>query len=173
LPLDGNGNRAIFVATLNAVLAYLGLVEGTVHCRDEEPERCAREIAAAAQTAPAPRAVGLIGLNPAIAEALIAAFGADQVCISDLNPDQVGRRRAGVEVRDGRTGTSELIAAADLILVTGTTLVNGTFDAIWAEITARGKRGLIYGVTAAGVCRLLDLPRICPCAGDGRRPRVS
>ncbi len=173
LPLDRNGNRAIFIASLNAVLADLGIVEGTVHCRDEEPEQCAREIAAAVQAAPAPRLVGLIGLNPAIAEALIAVFGADRVRITDLSPDQVGRRRGGVEVGDGHTGTSELIAAADLVLVTGTTLVNDTFDPIWEELTARGKRGLVYGVTAAGVCHLLDLPRICPCAGAGRRPRVS
>jgi hypothetical protein len=49
---------------------------------------------------------------------------------------------------------------------TGTTLVNGTFDDIWRLIGARGKAYLVYGMTAAGVCRLLGVDRICPCGRD-------
>ena len=39
--LNTNDKRAIFVATLNAVTAYLGMVTGVRHCRDKEPEECA------------------------------------------------------------------------------------------------------------------------------------
>jgi len=46
--------------------------------------------------------------------------------------------------------------------VTGTTLVNGTFDSIWDWIQRHGKDYLIYGVTAAGVCELMGWKRICP-----------
>lgn len=37
LPLVNNFQRAAFIASLNAVLRYLGLVNKTVHCRDKEP----------------------------------------------------------------------------------------------------------------------------------------
>ncbi|MEN8148514.1 MAG: hypothetical protein ABFS86_01755, partial [Planctomycetota bacterium] len=37
LPFDGNGNRAIYLAALNATLRHLDRVEGTVHCRDDDP----------------------------------------------------------------------------------------------------------------------------------------
>lgn len=44
-PLTTNKNRAVFVATLNAVLRHLDLCEKTVHCKDEESVKCARKIA--------------------------------------------------------------------------------------------------------------------------------
>ncbi|MCP4725589.1 MAG: hypothetical protein GY863_11160, partial [bacterium] len=40
IPLSSNRERAIFIAALNAVLKYLGVVEKTIHCRDEDPENC-------------------------------------------------------------------------------------------------------------------------------------
>lgn len=42
LPLRSNYERAVFVATCNAVMRHLGLVDHTIHCRDNEPEECAR-----------------------------------------------------------------------------------------------------------------------------------
>ena len=168
LPLDRNDRRAVYLATMNAVLGHLGRVEGTVHCHDEEPERCGAEIARTLRSRGGESVrVGLIGLNPAIAENLVAVFGPDKVLITDLNPDNVGRERFGVEIHDGSVRTGDLIAASDVVLVTGTTLVNDTFDAIWREIAARGKTGIVFGMTAAGVCALLDIERLCPCAGNG------
>lgn len=166
LPLDSNRRRALFVAALNAVLRHLGMADGTVHCRDDDPERCGAEIAAHARRAGA-RAVGLVGLNPAIAEALAKEFGSESVRITDLNPDNIGARKFGIKVLDGRTGAEEMIRASDLVIVTGTTLVNGTFDGLWAIAQREGKPAILYGITAAGVCRLMEIPRICPCARDG------
>jgi uncharacterized protein (DUF4213/DUF364 family) len=57
-----------------------------------------------------------------------------------------------------------MIRVSDLILITGTTLVNGTFDQLWPLIEQDGKIAAIYGVTAAGASLLLNLPRLCPCA---------
>ena len=37
--------RAVFVASLNAVLKYLGRIEKTIHCRDDEPARCGKALA--------------------------------------------------------------------------------------------------------------------------------
>ena len=63
---------------------------------------------------------------------------------------------------DGKTQTEELIRRSRVVIVTGTTLVNGTFDRIWDWIQRNSKDYLIYGVTAAGVCTLTGWDRICP-----------
>ena len=111
--------------------------------------------------------VGLVGLNPAIAERLVEVFGAEHVHITDLCGANIGQRRFGVLVNDGARHTGALIDASDVVLVTGTTLVNGTFDRIVERIKAGGKTFLVYGVTAAGVCKLTEIERICPRGRDG------
>lgn len=161
LPLDSSTHRAIFIGVLNAVLRYQGVIEKTLHCRDEEPEQCAKETAAFLKCRYHNDTVGLIGLNPAIAQSLAEAFGEGKVKITDLNPDNVGKSRYGVEIWDGKTRTEELVKASDVIILTGTTFVNGTFDAIWKEIQGQGKEYPIYGVTSAGVSALKGLDRIC------------
>jgi uncharacterized protein (DUF4213/DUF364 family) len=167
LELTSNQNRAIYVATLNAVMSHLRLADKTVHCKDEEPEECAREIAAHVLQRFGQVRVGLIGLNPAIAERLIDTFGADNVRITDLSPDTVGQMRFGVEVWDGSTRTDDLIDFVDVVIFTGTTLVNNTFDYIVNRVKTLGKKYIVYGVTTAGVSELLGFERICPKGRDG------
>jgi hypothetical protein len=166
LDLDDNGSRAVFVATLNAVLGRMGRVTATTHCRDDDPELCAQEIAQLLQDRHGRVEVGLIGLNPAIAERLVGTFGAAHVRITDLCGSNIDQRRFGVLVKDGARHTGDLIDASDVVLVTGTTLVNGTFDGILYRIKAEGKPFLVYGVTAAGVCGLTGIERICPRGRD-------
>ncbi|MCU0690097.1 MAG: DUF364 domain-containing protein [Polyangiaceae bacterium] len=166
LPFTSNQNRAIYVATLNAVFSHLGMVTATVHCKDDDPEKCGAEIARHIFDRCGRAVVGIIGLNPAIAENLVRVFGADRVRISDLYRDNLGKKRFGVEVWDGAERTADLIEEADVVLMTGTTLQNGTFDDIWAAIEAHGKYGIVYGVTAAGVCALTGIERTCPCGRD-------
>jgi hypothetical protein len=162
--LDDSGRRAVYVATLNALLYDLGEIDGALHCRDGEPERCGEEIARRLREDYGAASAGLIGLNPAIADHLVRAFGADRVRITDLNPNTIGTARFGVEIWDGAARVDELVTAVDVVLVTGTTIVNGTFDGIWQRIAERGKRGILFGVTAAGASRLLGYERICPYA---------
>jgi uncharacterized protein (DUF4213/DUF364 family) len=167
LELNTNQNRAIYIATLNAVLGSLKMVDRTVHCKDEEPEECALEIAGFLLKKYGKVNVGLIGLNPAIAERLTDAFGPDHVHITDLNKDNIGKRKFGVEIWDGGKRTEDLIEVSDVIIFTGTTLVNNTFTQIWNLIQSLRKKYLVYGVTAAGVCQLLGIDRICPRGRDG------
>lgn len=167
LPLSSNQQRAIFTATLNATLAHLGRVEATVHCKDDEPEECAREIARQVRARGNPTVVGLIGLNPAIAEGLVDAFGAANVRISDLDRDNVGQQKFGVEIWDGLERTETLLDESDLVLFTGTTLVNNTYDLIQRGLEARSTDGLVYGMTASGASHLLGFDRICPCGHPG------
>ena len=166
LELTTNQNRAVYIATLNAVLRHLGIVSATLHCKDDDPEKCARQIADHLLKKYSRATVGLIGFNPAIAQRLADTFAPDHLRISDLHDANVGQRKFGVEIWDGRERTDELIDAVDVVLLTGTTLVNGTFDRIWNRIQAQGKGGLIYGVTAAGVSKLMGIERICPYARE-------
>jgi uncharacterized protein (DUF4213/DUF364 family) len=162
LPLTSNRERSIYVATLNAILKHLNLIENTIHCKDEDPERCGKEIASQLLRTWGKVKIGFIGLNPAIAENLVETFGVGKVRITDLNKQNVNSSKYGVKVWDGNKMTEELIKESDVILITGTTFVNGTFDAIMHCIRNYRKDYLIYGVTGAGICKLLRINRICP-----------
>ena len=162
LPLASNQNRAVFIAVLNAVLRSLSVIEKSLHCKDNDPERCGQEIARYIRERWGQVTVGLIGLNPAIAEALVSSFGANHIRITDLNPSNIQAVKFGVTIWDGKTETEELVRQSRVVVVTGTTLVNGTFDDIWRWIQAYKRNYLLYGVTAAGVCKLMELDNICP-----------
>ena len=110
--------------------------------------------------------VGLIGLNPAIAERLIDTFGSDHVRITDMSRDNIGQRKFGVEIWDGNERTEDLIDASNVVIFTGTTLVNNTFSQIWDRIQVQGKNYVVYGVTAAAVSQLLSIERTCPRGRD-------
>lgn len=164
MALDSNSARAIFIAVMNAVLRHLGVVDATLHCRDEEPEACGREMAAIVRDMPGTHSVGLVGFNPAIAQNLVAVFGPQGVRITDLNPDNIVSVKFDVEIWDGRTRTEELVRTSDIVLVTGTTIVNGTFDSIERLAREYGRTLIVYGVTGSGVGALCGLTRICPYA---------
>jgi len=167
LPTDSNQNRAIYLATLNAVLRHLDLIHGTVHCKNDDPERCALHIVGHIRDTWGNVVIGLIGLNPALAEILVKNFGSDKVHITDLDRRNIGTKKYGVTVRDGRTRTEELIRESDVVLATGTTLGNGSFDTIWDLLQQYQKPHLFYGVTIAGISRLMEIERICPHGTDG------
>ena len=166
LPMETNAQRAIYLATLNAVLRYLGIADGTVHCKDEDPERCALHVAEYIQNRWGQIRLGLLGLNPAIAERMVATFGREKVMITDRDRRNIGVEKYGVVVWDGFTRTEELIRQADVILMTGTTLGNQSFDDIYELIKTYQKPYLCYGVTVAGISALMDVPRICPFSAN-------
>ena len=159
--LDSNEKRAIFAATLNSVMAHLGLVEDTQHCHDEEPEKCAAEMAAYLVEKYGRVKVGMIGYQPAILENLVQALGADRVRCTDLNPNNIGAKKFGAEIWDGRTDTERLVSWCDIVLATSSTIVNATYDDIKMLTDTHGKRLVIFGVSGTGVSALLGLERLC------------
>jgi uncharacterized protein (DUF4213/DUF364 family) len=161
LSLGMNENRAIFIASLNALTSYLGLVTGTRHCLDEEPEECAAKMAQYLVAETGKAKVGLIGLQPAILDNLVRTFGADSIRCTDLNPDNIGAVKYGAEILDGKQKTTELIGWCDLVLATGSTIVNNTFDAIREQALARRKRLVLFGVTGLGAAALAGLKVLC------------
>jgi hypothetical protein len=153
--LNTDFDRALAVATANAVLRYLNMIEKTVHCRDDGPRKCAQGIAAyLGERFGSPR-VGIIGLQPALVTALKDAFA---VRVTDLDTRNIGRSDLGVTI-EGAENTKEMVDWADVVLVTGTVLANDTIDGILST-----KPTVFYGVTIAGAAALLGFDRYCPCA---------
>jgi len=161
-PLAASRERAICVAAINAVLRALDLAGGTVHCRNEDPTRCGPELARIVEERFGRVRVGLVGLQPAILAGVVERFGPAAVSVVDLNDDNIGGVKSGVEVWDGRADVARLAATCDVVLVTGSTVVNGTIDDLLALLNAAGKPVLLYGNTIAGPAALLGLDRVCP-----------
>lgn len=153
LQLNTNFRRAVFVATLNAVLHNLHQVEATVHCKDREPALCAQELPAYIQKQYGKPKIAFIGFQPALIQALHdESF---DLRVTDLNPDNIGQIRCGVGI-DNAVLNAKNARWADIILSTGSVLVNDTYREL-----QQGKPLIYYGVTAAGLAKLFDLPRIC------------
>ena len=77
--------------------------------------------------------------------------------VTDLNPDNIGQVRCGVKIQSAALN-AENACWADIVLSTGSVLVNDTYREL-----NQGKPVLYYGVTAAGLTKMFDLPRICFC----------
>ncbi len=164
LRLDSNRNRAIVVATINAVLRHLEIVTNTVHCRNEEPTECGNEMAERFFNRwGEDMTVGLVGLQPAIASALIKQFGPNNIQIVDLDEDNIGKNFEGVEVLDGRKYSWQVVADNFLALITGSSVVNGTIDKLLevSRMDNKNRIAIFYGTTIAGVAYLENLNRLC------------
>ncbi|MBN1826889.1 MAG: hypothetical protein JW958_11540 [Candidatus Eisenbacteria bacterium] len=165
LDLSRIEDRAVFTAVLNGALRMLGRVEGTVHCRDEDPTRCGPLLAEELERRFGAVRIGMVGLQPAILRGLVERFGAERVRVVDRNPDNIGAESSGVPVWDGDREMERLVDSSDIGLITGSSVVNGTADEIIRLFRDAGKPYLLFGNTVAGVAALLDLPRICPLSG--------
>jgi hypothetical protein len=155
MALTTNFRRAVFVATLNAVMRSLSQAEATVHCKDREPALCARKLPAYIERHYGRPKIAFVGLQPALVQAL--ADAGFQMRVTDLNPDNIGQVRCGVRIDDAALNANNA-RWADLVLATGSVLVNDTYREL-----LQGKPVIYYGVTAAGLAKLFDLPRICFC----------
>ena len=154
LDLTDARSQAVFVATLNAVMRSLDRSGGTIHCRDAGPGECASRIAAHIRGRHGSPRIGMAGYQPAMIKALSGEF---EMRVLDLDPDNIGQTRHGVRIEGGED-TAEVLAWAELLLVTGTTLANGTID-----LFLNGKPILFYGTTIAGAADMMGWERYCPC----------
>jgi len=163
LPLQGGFERAVLISTMNAVLRYRGLIEGTVHCKDGGPKRCSQCLAEWIREQKWQEAdrFGLIGLQPALLEALVAAVGADRVMVSDLA--EAGSVRCGIAVQDGMD-CQEIFERCAVIFITGSALANGTMDGLMESALRHKNRTILFGTTISGPAYLLKLERWCPCS---------
>ena len=153
------GNRAELVATLNAVMRYLGLIDRTVHCTGDEPEECAKKLVEYLKELN-PQKIGIIGFQPAFVKEIVSQFGSENVIVSDLNPENVGKVKYGAKIIHGKYN-EELIKNSDVILATGSTIANGTFEEIYELARKYNKKIIFYGTTIAGMAKILGVERFC------------
>jgi uncharacterized protein (DUF4213/DUF364 family) len=160
LPLTESFECAVLISTMNAVLRSLDRIERTVHCKNEGPKRCADCLAKWAGEHHLSN-VGLVGLQPALLEALVKVFGSERVMVTDLA--EAGSVIHGVDVLDGMD-SSKLFEHCNLILITGSTIVNGTIDELIEKAKFHDRKVVFFGTTIAGAAYLLSLERWCPCS---------
>ncbi|MBI5574068.1 MAG: hypothetical protein HY919_05910 [Elusimicrobia bacterium] len=154
--LKNNFHRAVLIASMNAVMRNLGLIEGTVHCKDNAPEKCADKLILwLKKHCPRKKTVALIGFQPAFIEKLSKKF---TLTVLDLNKDNIGKKY-GVPVIDGNKFYKNIIRRSDIVLATGTVFANGTIEKI-AKIKPI-EEIIFYGVTVSAIAKLLKLKRVC------------
>ncbi len=157
MALVNNYRRAIFIAAMNAVSRYLGLVDGTIHCKDEDPVACAGKLVTYIKEhypQPSDRTLRItqIGLQPRMTEKLSPFF---EMRLIDLDPENIGQTKYSVKV-EGAEATEDAVGWCDLLLVTGSTIVNGTVGRFIGD-----KPAIFYGTSIAGAAQALGLTRFC------------
>jgi len=98
--------------------------------------------------------IALVGFQPVHAR---RCSERGELKILDLDVENVGREKFGVVVLDGGTDMEEVLRWCDLALVTRTTVVKPILEVAGAKAKA-----VFYGISIAGVARLLGLERFCP-----------
>ncbi len=155
LNLNEPKSLAVFVATLNAVMRDLNRTDCTVHCKDAGPKECSCRIAEHIRARHGAPKIGMVGYQPAMIGALSGSF---EMRVLDLDPDNIGQTRHGALI-EGGDATDDVLAWADLLLVTGTTLANGTIDMFLGRAPV-----IFYGTTIAGAASIMGWDRFCPCS---------
>ena len=156
MELKNNFRRAIFIASLNAVMRQLGLTDQTVHCKDNQPRECSQELAKHIEKEYGKPRIAMAGFQPRMVEALAQKF---ELRVTDMDRDNIGREKFGVRIDDPQR-TEENLDWCDIAVVTGTTIVNDTIGQFRIN-----KPVVFYGVTIAGAAKLAGLNRFCPFGG--------
>lgn len=154
LPLDFNRERAIFIASVNAIMNYLDLSSNTIHCKDEEPESCAEKLVESIKKKYNNPKITLVGYQPAFLENLSKNF---TLRVLDLDDEKIGTKKDGVLIENGENNLEDAIEWCDLIIATGSTVVNDTLS----NFTETGKPTLFFGTTISGPACLVGLERFC------------
>jgi uncharacterized UPF0146 family protein len=110
----------------------------------DEAERVLQRRAAVHRKIDRPRVL-VVGATAGILDAL-ARRGLD-VCATDLSPDVVGQTLGGIPVLDGKTATPRLMEDADLTIVTGLSLTNGTLPELMSLAKTHNTSTIIWAIT--------------------------
>ncbi len=153
ISLNSNKKRASFIAGLNAVFRHLKLCDKTVHCKDNEPKKCADELSS--HIGGDYNNILLIGHQPRFLEALATDY---QVRVLDMDKDNIGSKRFGVSIESADI-TDDAVKWSDLIFATGSTIVNDTIG----NFINRNKPVIFYGVTISAPAKILNLKTYCYC----------
>ncbi len=162
LELKDNSERALFIATLNAVMRYTGAAEKTIHCKNEGPELCAKEIVGTIiDKYGADIRVGIVGFQPAIIDNFAKSLTPHNVKAVDMDKNNINKKKYGVLIKDGREMAEELFETCDVIMATGSTVVNNSLFSLISLSEKHKKPLYFYGTTVAGAAKILNLKRLC------------
>ena len=150
MDLSTNRKRASFIAGLNAVYRYLGLVDKTIHCKDKEPVLCAEKLS---DIILKDLKVLLVGHQPRFLE-ILASYC--QVRAVDLDKDNIGKEFFNVTIESAEH-TKDAINWCDMIFATGSTIVNNTI----LNFIDANKPAVFYGVTISAPAKILNLTTFC------------
>lgn len=153
MELKNNFRRAIFISSLNAVMKHLGLINQTVHCKDNQPRECGYELVKYVEKNYGQPRVAMVGFQPRMVEALAKKF---ELRVTDMDKDNIGQEKFGIRI-DDPTHTKENLNWCDIAVVTGTTIVNDTIDQFRIN-----KPVVFYGITISGAAKLAGLNCFCP-----------
>ncbi|MBN1368392.1 MAG: hypothetical protein JW967_10760 [Dehalococcoidales bacterium] len=155
MELKNNFRRAIFISSVNAVMRYLGLIEKTIHCKDNEPRICSTKLAEYISTKYGHPKIAMVGLQPRMVEVLGKSF---DIRVTDMDSANIGTLKFGVQIQDPQKNLENL-EWCDIAVITGSTIVNDTISTF-----LKNKPVIIYGVTIAGAAKILGLENYCYCA---------
>lgn len=108
--------------------------------------------------------IGQVGFQPCMVESLGEVFSVRPM---DLDPENVGTRKFGILV-EGPDAKENVIDRADLMLVAGSTLANGTIEDFLVK-----KPVIFYGTTISGAAHLYEWERFCVCSHWKKRDAVQ
>ena len=152
MDLSNNFRRAIFISSLNAVMRHLGLIDKSVHCKNNELRDCSRELVKYIERNYGRPKLAMVGFQPRMVEALSKRF---ELRVTDMDKNNIGTEKFGVIIHSPEK-TRENLNWCDAALVTGTTIVNNTIQQFRIS-----KPVVYYGVTISGVAKLLGLNHFC------------
>lgn len=154
--VNNDYDRSLFIATINAVMKSLNKCNCTVHCRNDGPELCAKELRSYLdEKYPNIKRIALIGYQPAILSEISKGY---EVRVLDLSPVNVGEVRYGIKVEHGIDDFNSVVNDfAELVLCTGSTLCNGSI----INFINIDKEVLFFGTTLSGSADILNLNKVC------------
>ncbi|MBT8490949.1 MAG: hypothetical protein KJN62_07865 [Deltaproteobacteria bacterium] len=161
LSLHDSRQKALFIASLNAVMKYLHPDIPTVHCKNNEPEECAKEMVTFIKTLHT-HSVGIIGLQPAILDAMVTTLGKENVICVDRDEVNKNKVKYGIYIGWGDTmGIEDLFKKSDVVLATGSSAANGSLPDILGIAQNYDSSLYFYGTSIVGTARLMGLNHLC------------
>jgi len=154
MELKNNFRRAIFISSLNALMRYLGFIEKTMHCKDDEPRECSVKLSEYIAKKYGHPKIVMVGLQPRMVESLVKNF---QIKVSDMDYVNINTGKFGVIIQSPQN-TKDHLDWCDIALVTGSTIVNDTITNFLIK-----KPVIFYGVTISGAAKALGLQDYCYC----------
>ncbi len=150
LDLSNPYERSIFYAAANAILKELGYIKNTVHCEKDKPLECGRNLVFDLLNKYGVSARILhIGYQPGHCS-FLNTFYRDNSLVTDLKEEIIWTQKLGRQVYDG-INNRIYIGLSDVVLVTASTVVNGSFWDIVSQAIILRKDIVVYGISAGAV----------------------